>query len=104
MHQHIDLDLNYIDLIAEILREHRLSNTNVFFFGSRTTGRAKPFSDIDILIDTGKPLSLEQLSSLNTAFDESLLPYKVDIVDAKTVSEEFRLAITDQLVPLNLSD
>lgn len=71
------------------------SNAKMFFFGSRTTGRTKPFSDIDFLIDIGTQRSLEQLSSLTIEFDESLLPYKVDIVDASTISEEFKLAIHD---------
>lgn len=101
INQSIDLDGKYLDLIAQIFRNHMPSNTKVFFFGSRTTGRTKPYSDIDLLVDAGKPLSLEQLSILNTEFDESLLPYKVDIVDANTTTDSFRAAISNQLVPFN---
>lgn len=101
MNKIIELDPKYLDLIAQIVRNHLPSNTKVFFFGSRTTGLAKPYSDIDLLIDTGNPLSLEQLSILTTEFDESLLPYKVDIADAYTISESFKKAIHNQLVPFN---
>jgi predicted nucleotidyltransferase len=97
----IDLDFKYLDLIAAIFCKHLPSETKIYFFGSRVTGRAKPYSDIDLLIDTGTSLTLERLTLLNTAFDESLLPYKVDIVDASTMSDAFRLAIQDQLVPFN---
>ena len=104
MIQRIDLEREHMDLIAKIIRQHMPSNTKTFFFGSRATGRAKPFSDIDILINAGKPLSIQQLSSLHTEFDESILPYKVDIVDANTMSEEFKLAIQDQLVSFNFTE
>lgn len=102
MNPSLDLALKYQQLIANILAKHLPSNAKICFFGSRTTGQAKPFSDIDILIDIGKPLSLKQLTTLNIAFDESLLPYKVDIADATVISESFKQAIFSQLIPFAL--
>lgn len=96
----IDLDPKYLEMIMQIVHKNLPENTKVFLFGSRATNRAKPFSDIDLLIDAGPPLSLAQLSSLNVDFDESLIPYKVDIADSTTINKEFRLAIQDQLIPL----
>ena len=100
MNTSIDLERKYFDSIIQILNKYLPPNASVWFFGSRVTGRSKPFSDVDILIDLGVALSLTQLSELDTAFDESLLPYKVDIADAQTISETFRDAIEDQLVEI----
>lgn len=100
MNASIDLESKYFDIITQILRQCLPPQAKIWFFGSRTQGRSKPFSDVDILIDLGIPLSLAQLSELNMAFDESLLPYKVDIADAWTINESFKLAIQNQLIPV----
>ncbi len=100
MNHAINLDPKYLDIIVKILRTNLPPNDNVYVFGSRVTGRAKPFSDVDLLVDVSQPLTLEQLSLLNNEFDQSLLPYKVDIVDANSITESFRLAIQEQLVSL----
>lgn len=98
MKKKIDLDFKYLEIIIQILHKQLPTNAKVYCFGSRTMNRAKPFSDIDILIDIGQPLSLALITSLNIDFDESLLPYKVDIADAHSISEEFHHAIQDQLI------
>lgn len=101
MNSSFDLDSKSLEMITQILLEH-VPKAKAWLFGSRATGHAKPFSDVDILIDVGLPLSIQQLASLNTAFDESLLPYKVDIADARSISDTFKNAIDDQLIPLKL--
>ncbi len=58
-------------------------------FGSRTGGKARRYSDVDIGI-TGEPLTLIELGDVAEAFDESDLPYAVDIVNLATASEAFR--------------
>ncbi len=95
----IDLEEKYCILIKNIIQNTLPSNTKIWLFGSRAMRKAKLFSDIDLLIDTGSVLSLEQLSTLNHAFEESLLPYKVDLVDAQNVSTDFRKSIEQQLIP-----
>lgn len=62
----------------------------VWAFGSRATGQAKPYSDLDLVIISDKPLSLATLADLTTAFDESSLTFKVDIVDWATARDSFR--------------
>lgn len=96
----IDLKPEYFEIINDIIRRCLLSDPKIWIFGSRTQGTAKPFSDIDLLIDVGRPISIHELSALNNSFDESLLPYKVDIADAWTITGEFRAKIRDQLVSL----
>jgi len=62
----------------------------VWAFGSRVTGKAKQFSDLDLVIITQQPLSLSEYAILKEAFDESDLPFKVDIVDWAATSVAFR--------------
>ena len=57
-------------------------------FGSRATGRARPYSDLDILISSPVPLDWRARADLQDAFEASNLPFRVDVV------EESRLAPT----------
>jgi predicted nucleotidyltransferase len=66
-------------------RKHR-----VFIFGSRATGRANKFSDYDIGILSKKPLPFDRLAFIEEAFEESNLPFRVDIIDFSLVSPRFR--------------
>ncbi len=46
-----------------------------------------------------QPLPLEIFSDLATDFEESNLPFKVDIVDWNTISDDFRLLIDSEKMP-----
>ncbi len=62
----------------------------VWAFGSRVMGNAKPYSDLDLVVMTDQPLSLARMADLKAAFDESDLPFRVDIVDWAATSPAFR--------------
>ncbi len=73
----------------------------VFAFGSRVHGRnLKPFSDLDLCLKGDGPIPSSVLSTLVTAFEDSLLPFKVDLVDWATIGSEFKSAIAADLRPL----
>ena len=61
----------------------------VWAFGSRVLGRSKSYSDLDLAVLAGRPLSLETRAVLADAFDESDLPFKVDVVDMSSASPAF---------------
>jgi predicted nucleotidyltransferase len=65
-------------------------------FGSRTRGdgKVKPWSDLDLVIEGPTPLPLPALARLAEAFDESDLPWKVDLVDRAGLDAAF-VAIVD---------
>ena len=67
----------------------------VWIFGSRARGDHRPFSDIDILFELppGKTLELSFLSEMKEEVEDSSLPYKVDIVNAKEVAESYRKGV-----------
>lgn len=74
-----------------------LPNCTVWAFGSRVNGNAKPTSDLDLAIDSPDgPLDLTIIGSVAEAFDESMLPMKVDVVDYRQISPAFRTIIDKQ--------
>ncbi len=77
-------------VVLDILRHH-LPDREVWIFGSRVHGgRPKPFSDLDLAVVGDQALSLGQLAALHTAFSESALPFRVDVIDLASAEGRFR--------------
>jgi predicted nucleotidyltransferase len=85
----IDLSPRALEVVQAIL-ERRLPDREVWVFGSRATGRARKYSDLDLAILGETPLSLASLATVADEFDESDLPFKVDVVDWALISPAFR--------------
>jgi len=97
----LDLDLEYLAIIKNILQKHLPATAKIGVFGSRVTGKARKYSDVDLLIDLSeKPVPMAILAQLATDFEESDLPFKVDIVDWNTISDEFRKYISSEIINL----
>ena len=86
-------------IVKNILQKHVPHHT-VWAFGSRAKFTAKPYSDLDLAIVSDKPLSLDTLAALTTAFSESDLPWKVDVLDWASTHEEFQRLIEKDKVAL----
>lgn len=78
--------------VRKILQQH-IPACSVWAFGSRITGKARKYSDLDLVIMTETPLTLADKADLTAAFDEADLKFKVDIVDWAAISPEFRIII-----------
>lgn len=85
----LDLSQNHLEIVVSILRR-LVPEYEVWAFGSRVTGKAKKYSDLDLVVISGLPLDFGLLGRLRDAFSSSDLPMKVDLVDWTTVSGEFR--------------
>ena len=96
----IDLAENDRRLVLGILAAHLPRGGRVWLFGSRATGRARPFSDLDLAIDAGRPLTLDETAVLREAFSDSDLPYRVDLVDWHAIDAGFRQLIASERLPL----
>lgn len=84
------IDNNDLALVKTILQNH-IPEYKVWAFGSRVHGRhLKPFSDFDLVVVTDKPLDLDRYCELKEAFSESLLPFRVDVVDWACAALRFR--------------
>lgn len=64
----------------------------IYLFGSYAKGNANDKSDIDLLIEKGKPLSLLKISSFRQDI-EDLLDLSVDVVTTSGIDENFKNAI-----------
>lgn len=96
----IDITAEHLALIQAILAKHLPKNTSVWAFSSRTKHNARKFSDLDLAIDAQQPLSHHILLDLASDFEESSLPYKVDLIDWKTTAESFKKIIAAQRIKL----
>ena len=94
----IDLQSTYLKIVLQILQKHLPPKATVSLFGSRATGKAKKFSDIDLVVQAENPISNEILVTLANDFEESDLPYKVDIVDWTTIDKSFQERIKNDTI------
>ncbi|MCL2484578.1 MAG: nucleotidyltransferase domain-containing protein [Endomicrobia bacterium] len=92
----------HLKIINDILNEHlKPANAVVYVFGSRTNGKSGKYSDLDLAVDySGQKLPFEIYTNLVNLFENSALPYKVDIVDLNDISEQFKNNIKDTLIKL----
>lgn len=75
--------------VKAILDAHLPAATSASIFGSRAGGTPKPWSDLDLVLEGTSALPLSVLAAMAEAFDESALPWKVDIIDRAATSEAF---------------
>ena len=77
-------------IAREVLRNY---DADVYLFGSWATGTQRRTSDIDIAIEPHRPLPPGTLSILRERFEESTIPYFVDVVDLSEADEKFRTRV-----------
>ena len=96
----VDLPVDHRRIVLEILRANVPPSTKAWVFGSRALGRARPYSDLDLAVDAGRPLTLDELGIMAEEFAESDLPYRVDLVDWHSLDDRFRQTIATERVAL----
>ena len=70
-----------------------------YFYGSRVKGTYEKTSDLDILIKGKQEMPLNTLEGIKQAFDESKLPYIVNLSDYHSINENFYKKIEKDLFP-----
>lgn len=93
---------NELAIVREILQKY-VPTYEVWAFGSRVNGNVKPYSDLDLAVIAAEPLDLQTYADLIDAFSESNLPWKVDIVDWATTSDNFRQIILQKYLVIQAS-
>ncbi|MEA1938621.1 MAG: nucleotidyltransferase domain-containing protein [Pseudomonadota bacterium] len=99
-----------IDLKPEELQEVRdilsfyAKGMEVLAFGSRVEGKARKFSDLDLIVIAPEMLTLRQLAKIKGAFSISDLPFMVDVLDWHTTDDYFRDIIKRNCVMLQTAD
>ena len=85
----IDLSSSELAIVKTILVKY-VPDREVWAFGSRVTGKARPTSDLDIAVMGKTKLNRNALVLMKEEFEESTLPFTVDILDWNSISEDFQ--------------
>ena len=96
----LDLSNHHLQLVLELLRQYLPKKVKVWAFGSRVHKKNGPFSDLDLALDSKEKIDFGTLANLEYAFEESNLPFKVDVIDLFVVDESFKKIIEKNRVPL----
>jgi len=88
----IFMDKKHYEIVLEVLSQ---SPVRFFAFGSRVTGKNKPLSDLDLYYK--EHFSEKILNNIIADFEESDLPFKVDIVSYQQSSKIFQEVMEQQL-------
>lgn len=88
----IDISDKDLQIVKEILKKH-FPGYEVRAFGSRVNGKSKSYSDLDLVAISKKRIDLKVMFQIEEAFEESTLPFRVDILDWNSISESFQKII-----------
>lgn len=72
----------------------------LFFFGSRAAGKGDERSDIDVGIEGPEEVPYEIMSYIKEKIEDMPILYKIDIVDFKKLSDDFRQVALQYIEPI----
>ena len=98
MNAAIDITPAHRKTILALLRQY-LPGVLVWAYGSRVKWTSRPASDLD-LVAFSKPEQSRQVAALEEAFEESSLPFRIDLHVWDEVPERFRSNIEKEFVVL----
>ncbi|NTW53778.1 MAG: nucleotidyltransferase domain-containing protein [Chlorobaculum sp.] len=88
----VDLKPHELEVVRNILKRF-VPDAEIIVFGSRIHGTAKPWSDLDLAIKGESALDWKLLVEFKETFQESELPFRVDVFDWNDIADSFRKAI-----------
>ena len=88
----VDLRSDHWKVIRDLLQIY-VPDRRVLAFGSRATWTAKEYSDLDLVVLGDEPLTHEVFAALSEGFQDSELPFKVDLVEWSQIDEKLRSVI-----------
>jgi predicted nucleotidyltransferase len=81
----INIKDDHLNIVQTILKPY---DYKFYVFGSRVTNHAKPLSDIDLFYKEDIPE--KTLLLIEEEFEESDLPYKVDLINYYSCDDNFK--------------
>lgn len=78
-------------------------DAELYLFGSWARGDARRTSDIDIAVRLPQMANETVITELRSRFDNSNIPYRIDVVDLRHVVPAFREQILQEGIRLTLS-
>lgn len=94
---------NHLAMIKKILRAHA-PDCEVRAFGSRLTDKAKNYSDLDLVVVGKKKIERKIMIALKEAFEESTLPFRIDLLDWRRISDNFKKIIQKNYIVVQLPE
>lgn len=85
-------------IILSILEPYK-NKYDFYYYGSRVKGNFRPLSDLDILLLSKNDIEINDIYTLKEAFDESILPYVVNI--SYNIDDKFYNLIKEELVKIS---
>ena len=98
----IDISSEHHRILLRLLEKH-LPNTRVWVYGSRARFTAQKNSDLDMVV-FAPSAQRRQVGDLREAFEESDLPFRVDLFMWDDVPERFQRKIESDHITLVASD
>lgn len=77
-------------LRSVVFKYVRVRSVRAFLFGSQVTGASSKYSDIDLGLESKEPIPYRTIIDMEEEFENSNLPYTVDVVDFSKVSDKFK--------------
>lgn len=94
----LDMSDEHFREVMKLLALH-LPGIEVWAYGSRAQFKARPQSDLDLVVFAAKD-QRDSVYSLREAFEESSLPFRVDVFVRDDIPENFRKNITEKYIVL----
>lgn len=88
----ISISGEHLKIVLDILDKF-VPECEVRAFGSRYKWTAKNYSDLDIVIVGKEKLDWGKVADIREAFEESDLPFRVDVLDWNGISSDFKKVI-----------
>ena len=88
-----------LKIIANIIAPFK-DKYNFFAYGSRVKGNFRELSDLDIMVRGEIPININDFEELKEKFDNSSLPYIVNLVDYFSLIESFYNSIKKDLIKI----
>ena len=96
-----DIRPDHLKIVQDILNKSLSSDVKVWVYGSRAKWTTLDSSDLDLALESKNKIDDKIISRLKRDFEESNLPYEVDVVDINTVQPFFRDIINKDKVLLD---
>ncbi len=98
----LDISQGDFKLLLSLLNKY-LPDTEIWAFGSRVKGTARPQSDLDLVAFISNE-QVQSLYDLRDTFAESNLTFRVDIFSWDDIPDNFKANILQRYVVLNNKD
>ena len=95
----VNLQPRHEAIVRDILQRF-VPDRSVWAFGSRAAGKGRRYSDLDLAVMGDEPLPPPTLRALKEAFEESDLPFRVDVLDWADTEPHFQEIIAATHVAL----